>query len=432
MTWWFAFKNLFRNRRRTVATGLAIIVGYTGLVLLGGYIIRIEKSLSTQAVYLMFKGHISIYKNDGLERYATKPSRYQLAPDDVQKLQDYLKKYQDSVDWIGSVLTGVGLVGNGVKSTPFSLLAVDARSIQNVRKNEMVKKWTPDFQTPEDLRFAETIATQSSAISITPRLGELINIKTPYENLSEDEKSLQLAGKSIYGDLNAANAELAASHTTGIEFLESSSMFGTLALAQELYQTDGVQNLIIYLKPGTDIEKLVTQMNKDFSEQQFAYKAYPFSHQDISSNYVGSMGFLYAMAGFFVFLICGAVVLSILNSLTMGILERTREIGTLRSIGFKRHQISWMLTQESLCLASLGCLSGTILAIMVSVFVNMANFRFTPPGAPQSIQFLLTPEINLFLIIYVIFLSITGIASYIMSYVKMNSKIVELLGDSGA
>ncbi|HRO66882.1 MAG TPA: FtsX-like permease family protein [Pseudobdellovibrionaceae bacterium] len=173
-------------------------------------------------------------------------------------------------------------------------------------------------------------------------------------------------------------------------------------------------------------------LNRRFEEAGLPYQAYPFDDQDISPSYVGAMGFLFVMSGFFIFLICGAVILSILNSLTMGILERTREIGTLRALGFKRLRISWMLTQESLWLTTLASIAGAVLALLISAIVNQVNFRFTPPGAPKSIQFLLTPEWDLFVYSYLLFMILSGVGSFLMSYWKMKAKVVELLSDTGA
>ncbi|MBX3041548.1 MAG: FtsX-like permease family protein [Bdellovibrionaceae bacterium] len=432
MTWSFAFRNLFRNARRSVATGIAILVGFLGLVLLGGFIFRVENTLQAQAIYLKYKGHLSIFRKEGLEKFATDPSRFQLLPVDVEKIQGVLKDHQDEIDWTGSTLSGVGLLSNGLKSTPYSLLAVDVNSFEQVQKNKMVRTWAKEFVTSEDEAYAKAVAADPTAISISIRLGELLSLYPPYEKLSEETKSLQMAGLSYFGDLNAVNSELRGSHSTGSEFSENTSLIGSLTLAQDLFQTEGIQSLIVFLKDRTRTHDLLASLNQRFADTQMPYQAYPFDDQDISPSYVGAKGFLFVMSGFFIFLICGAVILSILNSLTMGILERTREIGTLRALGFKRLQISWMLTQESLWLTTLASLAGAVLALVISMIVNQVNFRFTPPGAPKSIQFLLTPEWDLFVYSYLLFMILSGVGSFVMSYWKMKSKVVDLLSDAGA
>ena len=79
--WRFAWRSLRRNRRRNLATALAIALGYAGLVLLGGYAVRIERFLRTSAVYLQHHGHVTVYRDQGLERVWVRPSHYSLGPD---------------------------------------------------------------------------------------------------------------------------------------------------------------------------------------------------------------------------------------------------------------------------------------------------------------------------------------------------------------
>jgi putative ABC transport system permease protein len=432
MKWTFAFRNLFRNARRSVATGVAILVGFMGLVLLGGFILRVENTLRTQAVYLKAKGHIVIYKTDGMRKFATRPAKYVLSPDEIARIRQELDPQNAAIDWIGLNLTGVGLLSNGVKSAPFALTAVDAESYGRIQDSERVREWAGDLTTEEDRQYAKMVKENPSAVSATERLGAFLSLSAPFSALTEEQRSLQMAGLSYFGDLNAVNADLVASHSTGSEFNENSSLLGSLALAQDLYQTEGVENLSVYLKDGSQTAKIHQQISERFRELGLPFEAYPFDHQDISPNYVGAMGFLLVMSGFFVFLICGAVILSVINSLTMGILERSREIGTLRALGFRRGQISWMLTQESLCLTTFSCLAGAVLSLIVSIGVNGMNFRFSPPGAPKSTQLLLVPEWDIYLFSYALFLALSCVASYVLSYWKMKSKIVELLSDSKA
>lgn len=432
MTWKFAFRNLFRNSRRSLATGVAILVGFVGLVLLGGFLFRFENTLKTQAIYLKYKGHLSFYKTEALERFANDPERFELKPDDVAAIRELLTKYQDRIEWIGLGLTGVGLMSNGVKSTPAHLTSVDVETLQRVQLHPSVQMFAQDFITPEDSAYAQAVGENPLAVSMSTRMGELLNLKPPFSELSVEARDLQLAGISVYGDLNAVNTELVSSHSTGSEFFENTSLLGPLPLAQELFQTEGVQTLMVFLKDSSDTHTLLSSLQSDLKEKNLGLEVYPFDLQAISPNYVGSMGFLYVMAGFFLFLICGAVILSIINSLTMGILERVREIGTLRALGYRRVQISWMLTQESILLTSLASVLGAALALIVSWTINQMNFQFTPPGAPKSIQFSLTPEWFFYVLAFLLFLILSAGASYVMSYYKMNTKVIDLLSDTGA
>lgn len=432
MMWKLAFRNLFRNKRRSLATGAAVVAGFAGLTLLGGYIYYVEKGLRSYSVYLLNKGHVSVFKKEGLERFATKPSQFQITSEDQIKIEEKINAFSENVEWTGRVLTGAGLLSNGEKSIPFLAVGVDQKTLEKSLVHPQVQKWAKDFLAQESLEFYDAVQKNPLSISITSRLGELIDRKIPFQQLPEEQKSVQLAGMNIFGDLNAVDAALSVNHSTGSELMEDSGLLAPLELLQQLYSTDGAHYMMIYLKNDQLIDETVQKLNETFQKENLPYQAYPFDHQAISPNYVGSMGFLYAMAGFFVFLICGAVALSIVNSLTMGILERTREIGTFRAIGYRPQQISWMMTQESICLCGLSGAVGIFLSSVIASIVNAAHVTFSPPGVAAAVQFFLSVNPVLVFIISILFLALVSMTSYLVTHFKLKMKVVDLLSDTGA
>lgn len=65
-------------------------------------------------------------------------------------------------------------------------------------------------------------------------------------------------------------------------------------------------------------------------------------------------------------------LLALLNTLAIGVLARTREIGMLRAVGATRRQIKRMVVGESFLLASVGVAAGLVAGIPLSVFVVRA------------------------------------------------------------
>ncbi len=60
-------------------------------------------------------------------------------------------------------------------------------------------------------------------------------------------------------------------------------------------------------------------------------------------------------------------VIGIVNTLMLSVFERTREIGLLRAVGMKRHQIRLMIRSESLILAVFGAVIGIIIGTGLGV-----------------------------------------------------------------
>lgn len=63
--------------------------------------------------------------------------------------------------------------------------------------------------------------------------------------------------------------------------------------------------------------------------------------------------------------------IGVMNTMVMSVFERTREIGVLRAMGWRRRRIISMVIQESLLLSVVGGLSGIALGIALVELVNM-------------------------------------------------------------
>jgi putative ABC transport system permease protein len=74
--------------------------------------------------------------------------------------------------------------------------------------------------------------------------------------------------------------------------------------------------------------------------------------------------------------------LGVVNTLTMNVVERTREIGMLRSLGMTRRQVAKMILAEAGLMGTIGGLMGLALGLLMSRTIlasinSMAGFSLT-------------------------------------------------------
>ncbi len=425
-----ALRNLWKNKRRSFSTGIAILAGFTGLCLLGGYILRVEKYQRVSTVYNNHTGHLAIYKKGGLDGFYNNPRKYHLAADDLKKIEEIVTA-DPQVEFTAPILQGMGLLSNGNRSVPFLAYGITPAIEKRIQDHEQVRTWTHDLAPPPaEASIKDAVGDLSETISITKELGSLIGRKPPFQNLTTTEKDVQLAARTFDGDLNAVNANLGFKHSTGMMLSEDTSMVAPLGVLQSLYGTDGATYLAIYLNPKANIQAALKRIQGKIDAAGLDYQAYPFNDDRIGLFYAGTLGFLYIMAGFFIFLIFGAVALSIVNSMTIGILERVREIGTLRAIGFTNSQTAKLFTIESLYLTGISLFVGYILAEIMGVVINALNIRFEPPGVPGDMQFIVTPETWFSFLLAVPILIICLISAYVVANKLVNKPIIQLLQQS--
>ncbi len=422
-----ALRNLWKNKRRSFSTGIAIIAGFTGLCLLGGYIIYVEHFMRTSSVYVNHTGHIAIYKKGGVDGFYNNPRKFHLSADDMQKIRE-ITAQEPAVEFTVPVLQGMGLLSNGNKSVPFVAYGITPSDEKRIQSHPQVSRWTPELvPSAKEPSIKDAEGALAETVSVTKQLGTLIGRKAPFTDLSVAERDVQLAGRTFDGDLNAVNANLGFKHTTGMMMAEDTSLIAPLSVLQNLYATDGATYLAIYLNPDASVSSIQKKLQAKIDAAGLDFQTIPFNDDSIGLFYVGTVGFLYIMAGFFIFLIFSAVALSIVNSMTIGILERVREIGTLRAIGFTNAQTAWLFTLESLFLTAISLVCGYILAQVIAFLMNSLNIRFDPPGIAGDMQFMMNPDTWFCIILAIPIMIICLICAYVVSKKLVNKPIIHLL-----
>lgn len=423
-----AYLNLFRNKRRSISTGLAICIGFVGLNLLGAYIYRIKKSLDATSVYSALRGHIKVYKQDSLVQFSLQPKKYIITKDEIKLIEQAIEPLQTQIEYVGHNLTGSGLLSNGIKSTPVLFFSFEPEIYARSLLQPSLNRWASEWILPSQLKNIDLFRNNNEVMSVTPRIADIMGFKYPLQS----NEAVQLAARSFDSDLNAINLDLGAEHTTGVEFLENTLVLVPLVKAQELFGTDGAESLSYYLKENSDIPQFKKDLDLAFKKLSFGLETYFYYDEKINSVYMGTLGFLIVMGGFFVFLIGTAVSLTIINSLTMGIIERTKEIGTLYAVGFKRKDVSQIFLFENLILSMIAICLGTLLSFIISWVVNQLNIQFTPPGVSGEIKFRLIWNLIIAGSVSLFILLLTWASAHIVLKNKSKTKLIELLNDSGA
>jgi putative ABC transport system permease protein len=85
---------------------------------------------------------------------------------------------------------------------------------------------------------------------------------------------------------------------------------------------------------------------------------------------------------FFLFAFCiiaVVLVFTIYNTMMMSVMERVREIGTVRAMGVSQPGIMRMFALEGLVLGVSGGVLGVLLALVISWIINAAEILYVPP-----------------------------------------------------
>jgi putative ABC transport system permease protein len=199
-----------------------------------------------------------------------------------------------------------------------------------------------------------------------------------------------------------------------------------LSLAQKLYDFDGASRINLLLSETNDLTQARNSLENALRARGLAVDVSIW--RDLSPFYVKVEG-MFRVLFFFIFLIVSVIiVMSVVNTIGMAVLERSREIGTLRAIGAKRHRVISLFSLESALLGSLGCLLGVLLFAATLVILGFLQPSWTPPQIARSIplEVYVVPE---YLGLSMAFLTVLSCAAGIFPARRVARRnIVEALG----
>ena len=130
--------------------------------------------------------------------------------------------------------------------------------------------------------------------------------------------------------------------------------------------------------------------------------------------------------------LCGLASLTILNTMTISVSERTREMGMLRSLGYRRKDLMNLFVKEATLVLLAGACAGVALAYAVAAIVNALDVRFKPPGVADTMQFLIVLSPPVLAVIALVLGALGALATRIACRKKVDTSIATLLQGTGA
>lgn len=409
-----AFLNLFRNRRRTLVTLHAIALSCAGLILYLGYFAQLFVGSELQVVNT--EGHLQIHRTGFTERGAGNPSAF--AIDDYAGIVRVLESEEivrERCQLITARLhfTGLAVHHASDSSAPFIGFAV-------LPEDEYrLSRWNPyGMTTAWDLAINEELFDPTPELSEDdPTGGSLgIGLAAILElegQGSGDDGIPDDAGAGEASDLDFAFLEdLAWAETEpagrpevdllvlpaggGIPNVATLEVRRVLNRAtKELddrllklhldYGSDllfpgeptKATAIVLLLRSTDDTEGLKRHLQELFAERGLDLEVRTW--EEIVPFHTKLAGVFRIMKTFVAVIIAVMIVFTIYNSVTMGIVERTTELGTLRAMGTSKSLLRRLLVGESLLLGALGGVLGVAAGFLLAQLVNASDLVYPLP-----------------------------------------------------
>jgi putative ABC transport system permease protein len=419
-----SLRNLLRNRRRSLTTLAAVVIGAVSVLLFGGYRTNIEYALQT--VFIRAGGHLQIQHHDFFLFGSGNPTAY--AIDDYARIAAAIRadpQIRDDLLVVTPTLQFGGLAGNyaaGVSRTVVGngLVAVDQVAM---------RKWDPydaGFVAP-DLALARAASNaavvgvglarvlqlcdaleipdcpqpmkvqRSQGANVPSDIAALTEAAAPAANSPESPgqgapRAIELLASNARGTPNVASLEVAGAENQGFKELDEIYLLVHLAQAQQLVygsSTPKVTAIQILLRDTAQTGAVQARI----AEQLMGWSGgQPLTVRDfgtLNPFYTQSVALFNTIFGFMFVLIGGIVMFTVSNTMNTAVVERTVEVGTLRAIGLRRTGIRTLFVVEGALIGTAGAVIGAMCALASSYIVNRMGLVWTPPGAAVPVPLLL-------------------------------------------
>ena len=413
MTLNLALRNLLRNRRRSLATLLAMAIGSTSILLFGGYSTNINYSMHT--AYVQNGGHLQIQHRDFHLYGSGNPTAYSIS--DYTRIlaainSDEVLRHMVLV--ATPTLQFGGIAGNYAASVSRTIIGKGfvAEDINRMRRwNDFGMRGGYPVSALEG--SAADSAIVGTGVARVLQLCDTLKIarcsKPENETSSEGaalpndvaQLSLQESGVSpgaaaasprrievlvgsARGTPNVASLEVIRAEDQGFKELDEVYVMMHLAQTQKLIYGKSppkVTSIILQLRHSDQIPAALARLGPIMTTFSAAQPLAALDFRTLNPFYVQTVQLFDTIFGFIFSLIGVIVLFTVSNTMNTAVVERTVEIGTLRAIGLRRAGIRRLFVTEGALLGLSGAVLGVLLALGFSAIVNQIGLTWLPPGA---------------------------------------------------
>jgi putative ABC transport system permease protein len=345
-----ALRNLARERKRTLISLAAIVVGVVGYLLAGGFIDWIFWAIRESAIDNGL-GHIQISAKGYRDAGQADPGAYMLPANGPQK--DAIARLPGVVA-VSPRLMISGLVSHGEVTVPFAGEAIEPDVDARISKDIAVDGDPLDAAAPKGVILGRGLA-------------RALNVK------QGDVLAFITTGAS--GGMSGVEGIVRGVYSTGVKAFDDVAVRMPLALGQQLMRTKGVHLWVVGIDDTAHTDAVASAISPILAGSGKEMRTW----LDLSDFYRKTVTLMSRQMLVVAVLIAIILVLGIANLLTMSTLERTGEIGTMLALGTSRSSVLRMHFMEGLLLGLAGAIAGLAIGAVLAAVISWIGIPMPPP-----------------------------------------------------
>ncbi len=361
---WFAnaLRNVLRNRRRSLMASTVVAIGTMAMAMTLCFMLATFFGLGESTIRADV-GHIQIATTGSFD--ADTDIANGLTEVDQNRISQVLAETE------GVKFSMRRILFDGLTSKGESTIAIVGRGVEPLQEMRLSGIFAPitrgQLMSVDGMHFEALIGERlAQKLDWTPR------------------ELLTLVGTTETGSINAVDVLSTGAYSTGVPEKDARAVMVPLHVAAALLDTTNVSRVVVVLDDTADTDIVLGKLQTALPGLELRdWRALdPFYNQVVTlySNIFGILCLIIVLV----------VLISVSNTMMMTVMERIREIGTFRAIGFSRSEMRIGFSIEGALIGLMGALIGLTLAAALSFGINIVGVEMPPaPGrtAPYPLIF---------------------------------------------
>jgi ABC-type lipoprotein release transport system permease subunit len=347
-----AWRNLWRNWRRTAIALVAIVLGLLLLLFMEGMIKGSDQAIFGNAVRL-YGGNIQVHA-PGFREKANRLPLLPLADADAiveaARALPEVKAAAKRINTGGMVSSREGTYGVGITAIEPAIEAPHSIQAENIVAGR--------FLLPDD----------GDAVVIGQGLAGLLEVGVGDQ--------VTLVGRGAHEQMRQRTMTVVGVYDLGMPEAEKGTVFITLPEAQSLYDLrDQATEVTIVLEEMGQENAVLAPLRAAFSGAEVD------GWDTLRPEMRQAMDTKASVTSFVSFIVLLVASIGVLNLMLMAVFERTREMGVLAALGMKGRQIMGLFLMEGALIGVVGAVIGCAIGVVVLSIFGQVGIGFPSMSA---------------------------------------------------
>ena len=343
-----AYRNVFRNKKRSIITLVGISVGLMAMLFGQGLMVGLGKQSEMNLVENE-TSHLKIFAEGYTDEQETLP--LDISIEQPEKLANEIEQITH-VEHVTHRVTFATVLNNGLNDYPCKGVGIaPERDAQVFGIKDAI------------VEGGQYLKTGDEKMLLGSKLAEIFDVKTG--------DYLTVITRTLYDAIDAWELEIGGIVNTGNPKIDNNVIYLPLSLVQKSLDMSGKATEIAV---KIDNMKNLDQVSKEIRQKldKLGIKSEVSRWDELAEDFIALHKAKKGGTGLVIGIIVIVAAVGIVNTMLMATFERTREIGMLMAMGMKSREIAWLFLLEGAILgifgAFIGCLLGGVITYYFEVY----------------------------------------------------------------